>query len=79
MQFFSDSNLGGVYFSSSYMTMGVGMGGFEFCLDVGAGICRLLVIFTLGYSVVLCGLLCLASTFVCDVSLWEASCGVVFF
>ena len=34
----STSILGGVYFSSSYVTMVVG---FEFCLSVGAAVCRL--------------------------------------
>ena len=60
------------------MMMGVGVCDFEFCLDVGAGVCRLIRIFTIKDAVVLGELLCLTSTLVCVVSLWGASCGVVF-
>ena len=51
---------------------------FEFCLDVGAGICRFQRSVTLGDAVFLSGMLFLISTLICDVSLWGAPCGVVF-
>ena len=56
--------LGGVYSSYSYAMMDVGMGGFEFCLDVGDGVFILLGSFTIRYAIVLGGLLCLNSTLV---------------
>ena len=58
--------------------MGVVVGGFEFFLDVGSGVCRLLRSFTLGYAVVVCGLLCLTTTLVCAFSLSGDSCGLFF-
>ena len=73
----SVSTLGGVYSSSSYTLMGVGVGDI-FCVDVGARVCRQLVIFTIGDAIVLVGLFHLTSTLVCDVSFWGVSCGVVF-
>ena len=64
----SISTLGGVYASSSYAAVGVGVCDFEFFLDVDAGVFRLLVSFTLVCAVFLRGLLCLTSTLVCAVS-----------
>ena len=58
--------------------MGVGVGEI-FCVDVGARVCRQLVIFTIGDAIVLVELFHLTSTLVCDVSFWGVSCGVVFF
>ena len=70
--------LGGVYSSSLYATMSVGVGDFEYFLDIGAGVGRVLGSFTLGDTVVLGGLLYLTSTFICAVSLRGGYCGVVF-
>ena len=74
----SVTTLCGVYFSSSYAVMGAGGCDFGFCGALGAGVIRLLGIFTLETVVVLGGFLCMTSIFVCVVSLWGASRGVLF-
>ena len=60
------------------MTICVGVGGFVFFLDAGAGVGRLLGSSILKDVVVVGSFLCFISTLVCDVSLWGYFCGVVF-
>ena len=59
--------------------MGVGVGGFELFLSVGARVFRSLGSFTIRDVVDFGGLLCLTSTLVCSVSLCGSYYGVGFF
>ena len=74
--------LHGVYFSSSYTTIGVGAYCFGIFLGTGDGVVWLIGIFTLVYAVVMGGFLdvlfFINFILVCSVSLWEDLCGVAF-
>ena len=60
------------------MTIVLVAGDFEFCVAMGAGVCRLIGSLTLGDELVLGGLLCLTSTIFCAVYLLGDYYGVVF-
>ena len=74
----SVSTLSGLHPYYSYTTIRVGVGDFGFCIGAGAGVDRLLGIFTIGDAVVMGVLLCMTYTLVFDVSLWGGFYGFVF-
>ena len=74
----SVSTLDDLYSDSSYRNIGAGVCNFRFCIGAGAGVVRFLGTFTLGYAVIMVGLLFMNYHLVCYVSLLFAFCEVVF-